>query len=110
MNTYRFKAPIWKYKGPAGWTFVTVPKNISSKIRKKSGFDEEGWGRLKAVAQIGKTEWTTAIWFDTKVGSYLLPVKADVRKKEKITNDLIVSVSLKIPSSNFKFSSFRKDV
>lgn len=36
-------------------------------------------------AQIGKTTWKTAIWFDTKNNSYLLPLKAEIRKKENLT-------------------------
>lgn len=34
---------------------------------------------------IGKTEWKTAIWFDSKMNTYLLPLKADTRKKEHMT-------------------------
>ena len=45
---------------------------------------EEGWGRLKVTAIIGNTQWQTAIWFDTKQDTYLLPLKAAVRKKECI--------------------------
>ena len=45
---------------------------------------EEGWGRLKATVKIGKNKWQTAIWFDTKMNTYLLPLKAEIRKKENI--------------------------
>lgn len=81
---YPFSATIWKYTGNAGWFFVSLPKSLSAEIRKTFSHEEEGWGRLKATAQIGKSEWQTAIWFDTKLDTYLLPVKAEVRKKEKI--------------------------
>jgi len=54
--------------------------------------DEEGWGRLKATARIGGTEWKTAIWFDTQWDSYLLPLKAEVRKKEKINTKNVIKV------------------
>jgi len=46
--------------------------------------EEEGWGRLKATARIGNCEWKTAIWFDTKMNTYLLPLKAEIRKKEML--------------------------
>ncbi|MEQ1877057.1 MAG: DUF1905 domain-containing protein [Bdellovibrionia bacterium] len=84
MVKYAFKAKVWKYKGKAGWYFVTLPKRLSVKIRKNHGLSEEGWGRLKTSARVGHTKWNTAIWFDTKAGSYLLPLKSDVRKKEGI--------------------------
>jgi hypothetical protein len=44
-------------------------------------------GRLKATAQIGDSIWKTAIWFDTKLNTYLLPLKAAIRKKELIEID-----------------------
>ena len=87
---YKFSAPVWKYSGQAGWHFVSLPRELSKEIRETFKEEEEGWGRLKATARIGHTEWQTAIWYDTKAATYLLPLKGDVRKKEKInTNDVV---------------------
>ncbi len=92
---YCFRARVWRYKGPpGGWHFVTLPKSLSKKIRKNYGQSEEGWGRLKTIARIGDTEWKTSIWYDTKAQSYLLPLKASVRKSEKIIYELQISVEL----------------
>jgi hypothetical protein len=60
---------------------------MANEIRKNLKFLEEGWGRLKATAKIGNSEWETAIWFDTKHDTYILPLKAEIRKKEKIGTD-----------------------
>ena len=100
MAKYSFKAKMWKYDGSAGRYFVTLPKQLSVKIRKKHGLSEEGWGRLKTIAKIGNTEWKTAIWFDTKAKSYLLPVKAGVRKSEGLNADVLVSVILRLDSED----------
>ncbi|MBS1535211.1 MAG: DUF1905 domain-containing protein [Bacteroidetes bacterium] len=81
---YQFTAPPWQYQGPGGWWFVTLPQEISAEIRTHLKEFEEGWGRLKATAQINTFHWETAIWFDTQAQSYLLPLKAEVRKKEAI--------------------------
>lgn len=94
MTRCSFKAKIWKYKGPAAWYFVTLPKPLSKKIRTNHGLSEEGWGRLKTTAEIGKTKWETAIWYDTKAQAYLLPVKSLIRKKEKIEGDAVLKVNL----------------
>ncbi|MFN7728004.1 MAG: DUF1905 domain-containing protein [Bdellovibrio sp.] len=56
-------------------------------MRKTHLSSEEGWGRLRATCTIGKTKWQTAIWFDTKVGSYLLPIKVEIRRKECLKID-----------------------
>lgn len=81
---YEFKAKVWKYKSAAGWHFVSMPKDMAEEIRQNLKWQEEGWGRLKATASIGDTEWKTAIWFDTKLKTYLLPLKEDIRRKETI--------------------------
>jgi hypothetical protein len=81
---FEFVAEVWKYSGPASWYFISMPQKMSANIRSQLKFQEEGWGRMKAQAKIGMTEWTTAIWFDTKSNAYLLPLKADIRKKEKL--------------------------
>jgi hypothetical protein len=79
---YEFIAKPWQHTGPGGWHFASLPKELSKEIRNAFKSEEEGWGRLKAIAKIGKTEWNTAIWFDTKMNTYLLPLKAEIRKKE----------------------------
>ncbi len=81
---YQFTAEVWRYEGPNGWYFVSLPAKYSAEIRKLFGDEEEGWGRLKVTARIEATEWRTAIWFDLKKGTYLLPLKAEIRNKYKI--------------------------
>jgi hypothetical protein len=81
---YQFKAKPWQHQGPGGWYFVSLPTKLSQEIRTVFKMDEEGWGRLKTIAKIGNTEWKTAIWFDSKHNTYLLPLKADIRKKEQL--------------------------
>lgn len=81
---YEFTAEPWQYTSPGGWYFVTIPTELSAEIRNNFKSEEEGWGRLKATAKIGNSEWKTAIWYDSKRNSYLLPLKAEIRNKENI--------------------------
>lgn len=67
-----------------GWTIVPLPEALSKEIRDNFKLLEEGWGRMRITAKIGNSEWQTSIWFDTKQGTYFLPLKAGIRKKEKI--------------------------
>lgn len=94
--TYTFQSVPWKYNGNGGWYFVSLPIDLSNEIRNNLKWQEEGWGRLKATARIGNTEWETAIWFDTKHNSYLLPLKAEIRKLEKIELGTDVKVKLSL--------------
>lgn len=91
---YQFSAVPWQYKGKGAWIFVTVPEDLSSEIRSNLKWQEEGWGRLKAKVKIGRTEWDTAIWFDSKINCYLLPLKAIIRKKESIDLEKTITIKL----------------
>ena len=84
---YSFTATPWKYSGPGSWHFVSLPSELAVEIRDFFKAEEEGWGRLPVRAKIGNSEWKTAIWFDTKMNTYLLPLKADIRKKEGVIAD-----------------------
>ena len=89
---YEFSATPWQYGSPGGWYFVSLPGDLAKEIREALKSEEEGWGRLKATARIGKSEWKTAIWFDTKMNTYLLPLKAEIRNKEHILAEKEVEV------------------
>jgi hypothetical protein len=89
---HQFSSKLWQVAESGGWYFVSLPKKLSEEIRINFKTEEEGWGRLRATAQIGNTTWKTAIWFDTKRNLYLLPVKADVRKKENLVIDKTINV------------------
>ncbi len=96
---YEFSAKAYHYSTSSdmvGWTVVSLPKELSAEIRKSFMRQEEGWGRLKATAKTGGSEWQTAIWFDTKLDTYMLPIKAVIRKKENIALDQVVEVSIRI--------------
>lgn len=53
-------------------------------------------GRLKVSAAIKNIEWKTAIWFDSKKETYLLPIKAEIRQKERIKKGDTIEVILKV--------------
>ena len=91
---YEFTARPWQHTAPNSWHFVSLPKAFSTEIRKALKPEEEGWGRLKATAKIGSSEWKTAIWFDTKMNTYLLPLKAEIRKKEMVATGKEVKIVL----------------
>lgn len=91
---YNFSAKIWKYDTPNGWYFVSLPIPISKEIRENLKWQEEGWGRMKTKAEVGDIIWETAIWFDTKLNTYILPIKAEVRKKASLNSNQNIKVSI----------------
>jgi Domain of unknown function (DUF1905) len=91
---YEFTATPWRYAENGSWHFISLPKKLAKEIRNVLKSEEQGWGRLKATAKIGNSEWKTAIWFDTKMNTYLLPLKAEIRKHENLTIDKDVETIL----------------
>ena len=55
-----------------------------------------GWGRLPATARINDSKWKTAIWFDSKLNTYLLPLKEEIRKAEQVAAGKTITVSIYI--------------
>ena len=95
-KSYSIKARVWLYPGMAGWHFVTIPKKITEIIDYYFRQAKRGWGSLPVLVTIGKTSWKTSIFPDKKSDSYLLPLKAEVRKKEAIKAGDSIHFSLNI--------------
>ena len=94
---FEFSAKAYQYSSAedmCGWTFVSLPKDLSAEIRANFKWQEEGWGRMKITAKLGGSEWQTSIWFDTKHGAYLLPLKAQIRKREKVASGDEVKITI----------------
>ena len=98
-NQYPIKAKVWQYPGDAGWHFITVPKDISDDIKKLFGGRARGWGSLRVTITLGSSTWDTSIFPDKKEGAYLLPLKANIRKKEHVlmgdTVDFLLEIKMK---------------
>ncbi|MEQ1599178.1 MAG: DUF1905 domain-containing protein [Methylotenera sp.] len=98
--SFSFTGKCWLWQeGKGAWYFITLPKDKSEEIK---FFDENmhekrrGWGAVRVQVTIGVTSWETSIFPSSKQKAYILPVKADVRKKEKIAVGNSVKVKLKI--------------
>ncbi len=83
--THTFSARIFIYPGDsAQWHFIGIPKQVGQHIRATSGARTRGFGSIPVTVIIGETTWQTSIFRDKASESYLLPIKAMVRKKEDL--------------------------
>jgi Domain of unknown function (DUF1905) len=92
-SEFHFHAALWRYSGDAAWYFITVPEDVSARIKFLHA-TKRGFGSVRVKVQIGETEWKTSLFPDAKSGCYFLPVKAAVRKSEKLQVDADISVRL----------------
>jgi hypothetical protein len=97
MNeSYSIKTKVWIYPGDAAWHFVNIPTDITEEINFLHSEKKRGFGSLPVEVTIGETTWKTSIFPDKKTNSYLLPIKAIVRKKEDIDAGDVIEISVKI--------------
>jgi len=89
-----FIGKIWFWRGPAPWYFVTIPGEQGRELKAISGFVTYGWGVIPVHVQIGKTEFQTSLF--PKDGSYIVPIKASVRKAENLEEGDNVTVRLEV--------------
>lgn len=59
-----------------------------------SGAVTYGWGMIPVTVQLGDTRWETSLW--PKDGSYIVPIKASVRKAEKLDEGDNVTIQLEV--------------
>ncbi len=83
-GTWDFEAELWEYKGKGAWHFVTLPPEVGFAIRCASEGHRPGWGMVAVTAEIGDVDFQTSVFPDKASESYLLPVKAAVRKAARV--------------------------
>lgn len=92
---FTFSAKLWVYSGKGAWHFVTLPLEAGQEI-KFFNATAKGFKPISAKATVGSTTWKTSLFPDSKSGSYLLAIKAGVRKREQLSegDDLKIKLSV----------------
>ena len=89
-----FTGKLWFWKGPAPWYFVTIPAEQCRGLNAIAGAVTYGWGMIPVHVRIGTTEWTTSLW--PKHDRYIVPIKASVRKAERLQDGDKVTLRLEV--------------
>ena len=89
-----FRGELWFWRGPAPWHFITVPDEECGPLEMAAPSVSYGWGMIPVEARIGATAWSTSLF--PKDGRYLVPVKAWVRKAERLELGDQVAVHLRV--------------
>jgi hypothetical protein len=91
-------APIWLWsEGKGSWHFLTVPAEEAVEIRLQAAAagPRRGFGSVRVAATINQISWRTSI-FPQKSGGYILPIKADVRRRAGVSAGDEVTLSLEL--------------
>jgi hypothetical protein len=96
-------AQIWLWaapEAPASWHFLTIDGQAGEAIAAHEAMDRlgsgkrRGFGSVKVRARIGDSEWATSVFPSKPHAGYLLPVKAAIRKAQKLAAGDEVAVAL----------------
>ena len=95
--------PLWRWTTLSGARLIflrytgEVADQISATalMRRRETGRRRGWGSFKVRARIGETEFTTSI-FPGDGGTWLLPVKAAVRRAEGVGEGDTVSAAIEL--------------
>lgn len=93
---YKFKAEVWIYPGVSAWHFVSLPKELAKEIKQKFGEKHRGWTSLPLEVKLGRSVWKTSMFRDKRNETYILPLKAEVRRREGIFASDKVEISINI--------------
>jgi hypothetical protein len=91
---FSFEAEVIYWRGPSPFFFAPVPPGCVEEIRRVSKFVTYGWGMIPVEATIGDVAFYTALFPKDEI--YLLPLKADVRRKTRTTAGDVVSIVMTI--------------
>ena len=99
--SFSFKGKCWLWQGKSAWHFISLPQDKSEEImffNESMHHKKRGWGAVRVKVTIGDTSWETSIFPHKAEKAYILPIKADVRKKENLQagNEIFVKLEIDV--------------
>jgi hypothetical protein len=94
--SWEFTAPLWKWDANAAWHFLTLPFDVTDEIDELTTGKQGGFGSVPVRVTVGRTTWTTSVFPDKGRESFVLPVKAAVRKAEGLAEGTPANVRLEL--------------
>lgn len=88
----QFSGPIFHWRGPAPYYFVAVPDDDCVAIKDLASALSYGWGCIPVTVRMGETSFSTSLF--PKDGGYAVPLKAAVRRAERIDEGDVITVVL----------------
>jgi len=91
---FTFKATVIEWRGPSPFFYAPIPREQAEAIRQVAKFVSYGWGVIPVEATIGGVRFATSLF--PKDGIYLLPIKAEVRRRTGVTVGDVVEVEMTV--------------
>jgi Domain of unknown function (DUF1905) len=63
---------------------VTIRQEIADELHARYHDDRRAFGSLRVRVSLGRSTWSTSLFGDRRSGSYPLPLKAEIRTRERV--------------------------
>lgn len=82
--------------GAVSWVLLTVPEEVSDRIREVPREPRPGFGSLRVEVTMGTSVWKTSIFPEANSGPYVLPVKKAVRQAQAVEPPDVVDLTIEL--------------
>lgn len=94
LAEFSFETRVIHWRGPSPFFFAPIPAEHVEELRRLGRAVTYGWGMVPVDVRIGETGFSTSLF--PKEDTYLLPLKAEVRRKTNITAGDLIAVDMAI--------------
>ena len=96
-TAYEITADVWRSSdGPGERYFVTLPDDVALAVREKFGGSHQAVGSLPVSVALGHSIWSTSLYAEQNSTSYVIPIKDDVRRRERVREAQTVTLRFAI--------------
>ena len=92
---FEFTSELYEWAARDNWFFVDLPFPVSDAITAMP-LVPGGFGSVKVEVTVGHVTWRTSVFPDDKRGTFVLPIKKEVRARNSLVAGSAVEVSLEI--------------
>ncbi len=101
---WQFTGPIWLWRGkakdgsptPTAWHFLTIDGDVAAALRANSTGRAAAWGSICVKVTLGTTSWATSLFPSKALNGYMLPIKASIRKSERVAEGDVITINLNL--------------
>ena len=94
LARFSFETTVIHWRGPSPFFYAPVPADHVEELRRAARIATYGWGVVPVEAAIGGVVFTTSLF--PKDGTYLLPLKAVVRRRANVTAGDRIAVEMAV--------------
>lgn len=78
------------------WHFVTLPEGLADEIEDFGLGGHHAFKSVRVEVIVGETTWKTSLFPDKRAGSYVLPIKKEVREANGLSEGDTARITIRL--------------